>query len=154
MLEFAYPRYASTAEGGPPTSAAKDRAYSKSAPTYRTVIIEDELLVAWGVEEVLESLGHEVLNIYSNGEAALAAGIGDASLVIVDINLGTGLDGIATAAKLRQITNVPVVFCSAYSDNDTRQRAMAAVPNAAFVVKPFVERDLLRAIEAATRTQH
>jgi CheY-like chemotaxis protein len=117
------------------------------------VIIEDELLVAWSLEEVLESLGHEVLNIYPNGEAALAGGIDDASLLIVDINLGAGLDGIATAARLRQTTNASVVFCSAYSDVATRERAVSAVPNAAFVVKPFVERDLLHAIEAATRTK-
>lgn len=130
----------------------------KIAPTcgrpLRVVIIDDELIVAWLLEDTLETLGHVIIDIYPTGEGAISAGIGEAALLFVDINLGDGIDGIATATELRRTSPVPVIFCSAYSDEQTRQRATAAVPDAAFLTKPFVSRDIEEAVEAATRVQH
>lgn len=120
----------------------------------RVVIIEDELMVAWVLEGTLETLGHEIIDIHPTGESAISAGIGEATLLIADINLGDGIDGIVAATELRRSSPVPIIFCSAYSDQTTRQRATAAVPNAVFVTKPFVTRDIKEAIEAATSVQH
>lgn len=125
-----------------------------SETALRVVIIEDELMVAWMLEGTLESLGHEIVDIYPSGEAAISAGIEDATLVIADVNLGEGMDGIAAARELRRTSPVPIIFCSAYSDQQTRQRATEAVPDAVFVRKPFVSRDIKEAIEAATHVQH
>lgn len=111
-------------------------------------------MVAWALESTLELLGHEVVDIYSSGESALAAGVGDATLVIMDINLGEGMDGVATAAELRRTVGIPIIFCTAYSDPQTKERALAAVPDAAFVTKPLFQQDLERAIEVATAVRN
>lgn len=154
MLDFSHLRFAS----GDTSGARPIRRPAKKPPTFaaplRALIIEDELIVAWAIESSLENFGHEVVDICPSGESALSAGIGDATLIIVDINLGDGMDGIETAVELRRAAAVPIIFCSAYSDQRTRERAMAAVPDAGFVTKPFVDRDLEQAIQAATRVRH
>lgn len=154
MLYCSYSRYASGTDREPSSYAVTSKRSVAPAAKLHAVIIEDELIIAWGVESALEKLGHEVLDIHPTGESALSSGIGDATLLIVDINLGDGMDGIATAAELRQLTDVPIVFCTAYSGEETRQRAIAAVPDAALITKPFLERDLEQAIEAVTGVRH
>lgn len=154
MLHFSYSHSASGAERQPRPSAGTSKESLPAARKFRAVIIEDELIVAWALENTLENLGHEVVDIHPTGESAVSAGIGDATLLIVDINLGDGMDGIATAAELRRATDVAIIFCSAYSGQETRQRAAAAVPGASFITKPFVERDLENAIKAVARVRH
>lgn len=134
----------------PPPRLPQERPPTFETPL-RVVIVEDELLVAWVLEEALDTLGHEIMDIYPNGECAISAGMGEATLLFIDINLGDGIDGIATAMELRRTSLVPIIFCSAYSDQQTRQRALAAVPSAAFLTKPFGGRDIEEAVEAATR---
>lgn len=137
----------------PPSRLPTEEPPTSQVPL-RVVIIEDELMVAWVLEGTLETLGHKIVDIYASGESAISAGVGEATLLIVDINLGNGMDGITTATELRRSSAVPIIFCSAYSDPQTRQRATAAVPNAAFVTKPFVNSDIEKAIEQATRVHH
>ena len=121
----------------------------------RAVIVDDELMAAWLIESLLEDLGYEVAAIFASGEAALSSREAKAAqLVIMDINLGKGIDGIGAAAELRRIGNVAIVFCSAYSDKETRQRAADAVPNASFASKPLTKADLQAAIEMAVQVRH
>lgn len=120
----------------------------------KAIIIEDELFVAWLVEDLLETLGHEVVGIYSSGEEALAADIQHAELAIVDINLGPGMDGIQLATELRLRHAVPLVFCSAYSDDATRKRISQTLPGATIVGKPVSRRDLEGAIALAVTAKH
>ena len=55
----------------------------------------------------------------------------------------TELDGIETATRIRAQSDVPLIFVSAYGDEDTRARAEAASPTA-FLIKPLDMRALLR----------
>lgn len=121
----------------------------------RCVIVEDELMAAWMLEGLLEELGHEVLEIFSDAESALASPeLKEAEMLILDINLGIGMSGIDAAAAIRRDTPVPIVFCSAYSDEATRCKAMAAAPGAAFAAKPVSRNELRTAIVAATEVRH
>lgn len=115
----------------------------------RSIIIEDELFVAWLVEDLLETLGHEVVGIYSSGEEALAADIQNAELAVVDINLGRGMDGIQLATELRRRHSMALVFCSAYSDEATRNRIRQTLPGASLLGKPVAGKELERAITLA-----
>ena len=121
----------------------------------RCVIVEDELMAAWMIEGLLEELGHDVLEIFSDAESALASPeLKETEMLILDINLGTGMSGIDAAAAIRRDAQVPIVFCSAYSDEATRSRAMAAAPGAAFAAKPVSRNELRTAIAAATDVRH
>lgn len=110
----------------------------------RVVIVEDEAITAMATGAMLKRLGHEVLATVSSGEAALeAVRRGRPDLVLMDIRLGGQLDGIETARRLRQSMKVPVVFVTAYVDDQTRRRAADIAP-LAFVAKPLDETDLHR----------
>jgi hypothetical protein len=138
--------------GRSPATRTADREHDPSAGLgLKVVIIEDELFAAWLIEGLLEKIGHSVIAIHSAGEEALASGLGDADLAVIDINLGSGLDGIAAAIQLRATSSARVVFCSAYSDDATRQRIAETVPGASLVGKPLLEHELRAAIRASTR---
>jgi two-component system, response regulator PdtaR len=110
----------------------------------RVMIVEDEAITAMATGAMLKRLGHEVLASVSSGEAALeAVRRGRPDLVLMDIRLDGELDGIETARLLRLTDDVPVIFVSAYVDDQTRRRAAATFP-LAFVAKPLDEVDLNR----------
>lgn len=125
--------------------------YSGLDKGLQVVIIEDELGAAWLLEGLLENLGHHVLRIFATAEEALTIGLENADLALIDINLGTGVDGITVAQQLASRSSAQVIFCSAYSDEATRQRVLECVPRASLVTKPVSEHELSAAISAAVR---
>lgn len=103
----------------------------------RVAIVEDELLIAWALEALLEDAGHEVIGIFCSGELALA-GLADqeVDVVCMDINLGNGIDGIQTASQLRAKIAREIIFITAYADAATAKRAREVVPDAILLGKP------------------
>lgn len=71
-------------------------------------------------------------------------------MVLVDIELGPGLDGVDTARKLLLIRPVPVLFLTGHADSETIERA-ATVPHYGYVEKNTSELVLIQAIEMAYR---
>ncbi len=131
----------------PGSKAARSLPFEKT--TKRVAIVEDEFLVAWSLEGTLEDLGHEVIGIFATGETALAALENHAvDLVCMDINLGSGIDGIETAARIRASQPTSIVFVSAYSDAGTRARVTSTVPGAILLGKPVDPKALEQAISA------
>lgn len=121
----------------------------------RIAVVEDELMVAWSLETMLEDLGHEVAGIFAKGEDALAALRDEpVDLVCMDINLGAGIDGIETAQRLRQMQPVSILFISAYSDPAVRSRINEAVPGALLLGKPVVRGDLKLALSEMSGGAH
>lgn len=115
----------------------------------KILIVEDEQIVAVDIESVLQRLGYCVVGAASSGEEACRmAAESSPDLVLMDIRIDGPLDGIATAGRLREISDVPVVFLTAYTDDETLDRAKEIEPYG-YLVKPFVEPDLQAAIEVA-----
>lgn len=115
----------------------------------RILIVEDETLIAADLQDALERQGYDVPMTVRSGEMALD--VFDAvrpDLVLLDINLKGQLTGIDVARALRQRRAVPFIFLSGLADRPTLDAALATAP-AAYLVKPFVERDLAIAIELA-----
>jgi len=118
-------------------------------PPVRVLIVEDEALVALDVEDQLRRLGYEVAGVADTEETALAAARASRpDLVLMDVQLRGGSDGVAAAARLRAEADVPVVFLTAFADTTSLERAKAVAPHG-FVLKPFDERDLRTALEIA-----
>jgi DNA-binding NtrC family response regulator len=113
------------------------------------LIVEDEGVVARDVENRLAAEGYGVAGWVVSGKEALAeVEEKKPDLVLMDIHLKGSLDGIDTAERIRQDHDVPVVFVTAYADNETLDRAKVAGPFG-FIVKPFSQRDLHTTIEIA-----
>ncbi|MBX3271217.1 MAG: DNA-binding response regulator [Sandaracinaceae bacterium] len=116
-----------------------------SAHVGRILIVEDEPVVARDIEATLLAHGHEIVGIVSSALAALAiARHVPLDLVLVDIELAGGDDGVALAEALP----APVLFVSGHTDADTLRR-LRGVGARGFVAKPFTARQLVASVELA-----
>ena len=83
----------------------------------RILLVEDEPLIALAKRRMLESAGYYV-GVAHSGEEALerftAAPIPD--LILMDIDLGRGIDGTETAQRILEDHNVPIVFLSSHTE--------------------------------------
>jgi signal transduction histidine kinase/DNA-binding NarL/FixJ family response regulator len=115
----------------------------------RILIVEDQRIVAADLEATLERLGYAVVGTASTGEDAVRqAEVSRPALALMDIRLRGGMDGIEVASVLGERFDIPVVYLTAYADEETIQRARATSPFG-YLVKPFNERELRGAIEVA-----
>ena len=115
----------------------------------KILIIEDNLLLAESMRELLSLLGYEVVGIAARvSDALLLAETARPDLAIVDVHLAGFRDGIEGAALLRKQFGVRVIFATAQDDEATTTRALAVDP-AAFLVKPIVTRQLVQTIRNA-----
>lgn len=115
----------------------------------KIMIVEDESIVAEDIRRTLIKLGYAVPAVASSGEVAIKkAGEHVPDLILMDIMLKGGMDGIETAKQIRSRFNIPVVFLTAYSDEKILERAKLTEPFG-YIIKPFKERELKMNIEVA-----
>jgi len=115
----------------------------------RVMIVEDEMLLALDLEEMLVDAGHLVVGRATDmTEAVRAAESADGAVdvAIMDMNLARGSNGVETAGILRQRWDIPCLFVSGNLDDAMRTRAEQWEP-IGFVGKPYSERELLSALE-------
>jgi PAS domain S-box-containing protein len=113
------------------------------------LVVEDEIIVAKDMQLKLEKLGYVVISIVSTGEDAIKqVEISHPDLVLMDIRLEGKMDGIQAANHIRNNYNIPVIFITAYGDEDTFTRAKITEPFG-FILKPFEIRELHSNIEIA-----
>lgn len=113
------------------------------------LIVEDEGITAMDIKNRLESLGYNVPAMVSSGEDAVKKTkeiMPD--LILMDIMLKGNMDGIEAAENIRSSLDIPILYLTAYSDDNTLKRAKVTEPYA-YILKPFSERELLVSIETA-----
>jgi two-component system, cell cycle sensor histidine kinase and response regulator CckA len=119
----------------------------------RILVVEDERVVARDIQYRLTEMGHTVVNIAGVAdEAVRMAHDLNPDLVLMDIRLNGRADGIAAAQEIRTRLRLPIVFLTAYADEDTLTRARVTEPFG-YVLKPFDERELRTVIEMALYKQ-
>jgi PAS domain S-box-containing protein len=115
----------------------------------KILIVEDQIIVARDEQHILEALGYDVVGSAATGEdAIMLAGTLRPDLVLMDIMLKGKMDGIEAASHIRERFDIPVIFCTAYADPATLQRAKLTGPFG-YILKPFEEHDLQTNIEMA-----
>ena len=115
----------------------------------KVLIVEDENLIAMDLGEQLRELGYEVSGISDTAEKAiLLAASQRPDLILMDIRLRDGGDGIEAAQTVRAEMDIPVVFVTAHYDDETLGRAKLAEPFG-YIVKPFCSANIRAAIEVA-----
>lgn len=111
------------------------------------LVVEDDGIVATDLENRLKKFGYSVPAIVSSGEKAIS-NIEEhrPDLVLMDVVLKGETDGIETAEIIRSRFGIPVIFLTAYADEERFQRAKLTVPFG-YILKPFQDRDLKITIE-------
>ena len=115
----------------------------------KILVVEDERLIARDIAMQLRDLGYEPHGPADTGEQAIAmAGELRPDLVLMDVHLRGAMDGIEAAQAIRIQFDVPTVFLSAFSGDESSARAQLAKP-AGYLSKPFEDYELREVIEAA-----
>lgn len=115
----------------------------------RVFIVEDEKIVALDLQSRLLDLGYDVAGMASSGEDAMpAVGEKRPDVVVMDVHLPKGIDGVETAARIREQFRIPVVFITAYASTDLINRISLSEPFA-YILKPFEESELHAALQIA-----
>jgi CheY-like chemotaxis protein len=134
-------------EKSPGRTLSPKREDISAADAPRILIVEDTLLVAWHLESLLRELNFEVCGLAANGEDAIEQATESApNVLLMDVNLGKGIDGIEAARRIRQSRNSAVIFITAYSDAANLERIERAFPGAPILTKPVTPEHLRAAI--------
>lgn len=115
----------------------------------RILIVEDQRLIAADIESTLRRMGYEIVGNVAEGEEAIGVATEKRpDLVLMDIRLRGPMDGVQAAASIRELVDIPVVYLTAYADEETIVRARRTSPYG-YLVKPFNDRELRAAVEIA-----
>ena len=113
------------------------------------MVVEDQSVIATWLQLRLERLGYAVLDSASDAEDAVAkAQALNPDVILMDVHLGGGSDGVLAAQQIRERYGIPVVLVTRSVDDHTLRRAREARLDG-FIQKPFDERQLHTAIQTA-----
>lgn len=115
----------------------------------KILIVEDEMIVAKNLEQKLKRADYTVVDLAATGREALECARKTApDLVLMDIKIEGELDGIETAAELKKFLDIPVIYLTAFADDDTLAQVKVNEPYG-YIIKPFEIRELISNIEIA-----
>jgi len=118
-------------------------------PKAKILVVEDEKIVALDINNVLSKLGYDVPALVASGDEAVeAVKKTKPDLVLMDIVLKGNTDGIEAAELIRHRYGTPLVFLTAYADDEILRRVKHIEPFG-YILKPFQEKELYSAIEIA-----
>jgi CheY-like chemotaxis protein len=106
-------------------------------PKWRVLIVEDEFIVGLHLESILERLGHEVVGVVADETEALHLGATEQpDLIVTDIHLARGGDGLKVAREAQEKYGARTVVITGHRDGQTFLKAEEAGARA-FLRKPF-----------------
>lgn len=111
------------------------------------LVVEDNVLIADDMQTMLEEMGYAVgANVTSHDHAVTALKKQRFDIALLDIQLASDKTGIDLAKHIRAHYNMPIIFVTSNSDQETINEAKDVKPNG-YLVKPFGKQDLYSTIE-------
>ncbi len=123
-----------------------------SHPGVKTILlVEDDPITAEAETRMLRRNGYSVLNA-GNGPEAIEAALGDppVDLVLIDMDLGSDMDGAEAARAILAKRRLPLVFLTAHTDRETMDR-IETITRYGFVNKNSGNFVLLSTVDLALR---
>lgn len=115
----------------------------------RVMIVEDEFLIALTAEAELVAAGFVVVGKAASYDKAIdLARATRPDLVLMDVRLGPGRDGIEAALTLRSELGIPSIIATGSMDDENRRRAIPAAP-LDWLPKPYSGQDLVETVARA-----
>ncbi len=113
------------------------------------LVVEDDHATVRLIETELYDLGYRAPIVATTGEAAVEKAVEmQPDLILMDIKLGNGMDGVEAAGQIRTQFDIPVIYLTAYLNEELLDRAKNTEPFG-YILKPFQTNDLLTTIEMA-----
>jgi len=117
------------------------------------LIVEDDYVTSAVIKKYLERSGYNIVAVARDGESAFQSvkeSLPD--LILMDISLKNSIDGIETAAQIRKIYDIPVIYLTADSSIETIERAKITEPFG-YLVKPVDSKVLLTNVDLSLQKQ-
>ena len=115
----------------------------------RILIVENEIIIAKNIADYLKQAGYAPLKIALSGDEAITRSLEQhPDLILMDIVMESDLDGIETAARIHDSLDVPIIYMSAYDDDEHLKRARQTEPYG-YLIKPIEPGVLRSTIEVA-----
>ena len=115
------------------------------------MIVEDEIIVAMDLKKYVIGLGYEVVAMASEAKQAKTLALEKSpDIILMDINIKGEIDGITLASEIRKTLRIPIIYITAYIDDETIERAVNTNP-AAYLVKPFNKQELRATLQIASK---
>ena len=115
---------------------------------FRIMVVEDDGIIALGLQNKLESWGYTVDPLVFSGEDAVEESFQrKPDLILMDIGVKGELDGIEVAHRIREL-NIPIIYVTGLDDKVITQKAMETVPYA-LLKKPVNHKVLKHIIQCA-----
>lgn len=116
----------------------------------KILIVEDEMILALMIEQMVERLGHSVVDKVASGEAAVESALKSSpDLILMDIRLQGEMDGIEAMDRIRQKKAIPVIYITGNSDMINRKR-IENTDYIDFLTKPVSYQDLNNSVNRAS----
>ncbi|MBI5664810.1 MAG: PAS domain S-box protein [Nitrospirae bacterium] len=113
----------------------------------KILIVEDEAIIAKDLQWRLEGMGYDAPLIVATGQEAINTAHETApDLILMDIMLLGPMDGIEAANRIREKADIPVIYLTAYADEEVLERAKITEPFG-YLIKPIGDRELHGNIE-------
>ncbi len=115
----------------------------------RVLIVEDEVVVALDIQRILAKLGYSVAAVVNTGEKAISMAMSEnPDIILMDICLKSKMDGIEAARQIRSNSDIPIVFLTAFAEEDKLERAKQ-IMFYGYLLKPIQEREIKVTLEMA-----
>jgi DNA-binding LytR/AlgR family response regulator len=116
----------------------------------KILVVEDDFIIAEDIAQILQNAGYTITNILARGEEVLnAIETQEPDLILLDITLAGKKSGIEVGEEIhKNYQKIPFIYLTSYTDQSTVEKAKYTFP-AAYMTKPFDERDLEIAIDLA-----
>jgi DNA-binding NarL/FixJ family response regulator len=112
-------------------------------------------MIALDLEDAMSDLGFDVRGLAPSDRKARLLGMSEEpDVVLMDVCLDGGREGIETARWLREVCGAAIVFVTACNDNDTVARIQQRVPGAPILSKLSYRERLAGAVAEASKQAH
>jgi DNA-binding NarL/FixJ family response regulator len=123
----------------------------RTEPPARILVVEDDFLVAAEIEIALSDAGFDVAGVAASAaEAVELAQSQRPALVVMDVRLAGGRDGIHAAVEIFQKLGIRCIFATAHYDQHSLERAKPAMPFG-WLQKPYSMDSLVNAVRRALK---
>ena len=113
------------------------------------LVVDDDATLQMELEESLMSMDYEVAGVADSGEDAvqMAAAL-NPDVILMDIMMPGGMDGITAAEKIKSMSDAAIVFVTGFGEPEYIDRAKSVEPFG-YIMKPFGDTEIQAAIEIA-----
>lgn len=116
---------------------------------HKIMVVDDEIIISVHLERRLQHMGYDVVGRANSGKRSIdMAEDLRPDIILMDIVMPGEIDGIEAAGKIRERMDIPVIFMTAYADDQYVSRAKKVEPYG-YILKPFHEDQVRVAIEIA-----